>query len=143
MSRALLFQHFEMVDSIVEILKSEVKKQNIGKVVFAPVDVYLGTRNAVQPDVMFIQNEHLDIIKKDGIYGAPDIVIEVLSPGNKNDDLVKKKDVYETFGVKEYFIVDPADKSIITYYLKDGTYAEQKKQKGKLASKILKKTLTF
>lgn len=143
MSPAPSFNHFEIVDSIVDLLKSEVKEQANGKVIFAPVDVYLGTKNAIQPDIMFIQNDRLDIIHSDGIYGAPDIVIEVLSPGNKNDDLVKKKEVYETFGVKEYFIVDPSNKAVIAYYLKEKSFVEQRKAKGKFTSKILKKTFAF
>lgn len=143
MSPAPLFKHFETVDSIVEALKDEVKKNSIGKVVFAPVDVYLGSKNAFQPDIMFIHKNNFDIIKEDGIHGAPDMVIEVLSPGNRNDDIVKKKDVYGSFGVKEYFIVDPFDKAVITYYLKNGAFEEQKKYTGKLASKILRKTISF
>ena len=143
MSPAPLFNHFEIVDAIVDLFKSEVKKQNIGKVIFAPVDIYLGTKNALQPDIMFIENDRLDIIHADGIYGAPDIIVEVLSPSNKNDDLIKKKEVYEAFGVKEYFIVDPSDKAVITYYLKEKSFVEQKKSKGKLTSKILKKTFAF
>src|SRR5690349_4554885 len=92
MSPAPSFNHFEIVDAIVDLLKSEIKKHGIGKVIFAPVDVYLGAKNAVQPDIMFIQNDRLNIIHTDGIYGAPDIVIEVLLPRNKNDDLIKKKE---------------------------------------------------
>src|SRR3954469_1032291 len=130
MSPAPSFNHFEIVDIIVDIIKSEVKKQANGKVIFAPVDVYLGTKTAVQPDIMFIHKDRLDIIHSDGVYGAPDLIIEVLSPGNKNDDLVKKKEVYETFGVKEYFIVEPSDKSVIAYYLKNNAFIEQKKTKG-------------
>ncbi|HRI20335.1 MAG TPA: Uma2 family endonuclease [Panacibacter sp.] len=143
MSPAPVFKHFETVDAVVEALKTEVKKKGNGRVVFAPVDVYLGSKNALQPDIMFIHKNNLDIIKENGIHGTPDIIIEVLSPGNKNDDLVKKKEVYEAFGVKEYFIAEPSDKAVITYYLKNGIFEEQKKYKGKLVSKILKKTILF
>ena len=143
MSPAPNIPHFEIVDTLTAQLRDFVTKNNLGKIFFAPVDVYLGRKNALQPDIMFIQNDRLDIIHSDGIYGAPDIIVEVLSPSNKNDDLVKKKDVYETFGVKEYFIVDPSDKAVITYYLKEKSFVEQKKSKGKLTSKILKKTFAF
>ena len=143
MSPAPLFKHFETVDAIVEALKEAVKKNDSGKVVFAPVDVYLGSKNAFQPDIMFIHKNNFGIIKEDGIHGAPDIIVEVLSPGNKNDDLIKKKDVYESFGVKEYFIVEPFDKAVITYYLKNAVFEEQKKSKGKLVSKLLKKVIPF
>jgi len=143
MSPAPNIPHFEIVDKLTAQLRDFVTKNNLGKIFFAPVDVYLGTKNAVQPDIMFVHKDNFDIIHSDGIHGAPDIVIEVLSPSNKNDDLVKKKEVYEIFGVKEYFIVDPSDKAVITYYLKEKSFTEQKKSKGKIASKILKKTFAF
>ena len=53
------------------------------------------------------------------------------------------KNVYEKYGVKEYFTVEPSDKSVVTYYLRDGSFAEHKKTKGKLLSKLLKKTFSF
>lgn len=143
MSPSPNLQHFEVLDKIVDALKQEVKKQKSGKVMYAPVDVFLGDNNAVQPDVFFISKENEKLIKADGVYGAPDIVVEVLSPKNKNADLVKKKAEYEKFSVKEYFIVEPSDKSVITYYLQGEKYVEQKKATGRLASKLLKKTFRF
>jgi len=143
MSPAPLFDHFTTIKNIFKQLDAYVEANKLGTTAFAPLDVYLGNTNAVQPDIFFIAKENEQIIQKNGIYGAPDLIIEVLSPGNKNDDLIKKKNVYESFGVKEYFIVEPADKSVITYYLKDKTFIEQKKTKGKLVSKIFKKTFSF
>ena len=61
-------------------------------------------------------------IKKDGIYGAPDLIVEILSPGTEVIDLGYKKDVYEENGVKEYWIISPEAKSITVYLLKDGKY---------------------
>ena len=143
MSPSPNFQHFDALDKITDALKDEVRKQNAGRVLFAPLDVFLGTTNAVQPDIFFISNNNLHLIKEDGIYGAPDIIIEVLSPRNKNADLIKKKAIYEQFGVQEYFIVEPSDKFVLSYYLKDGKYTEPKKQKAKFTSKILRKTFSF
>ncbi|MCL1857902.1 MAG: Uma2 family endonuclease [Oscillospiraceae bacterium] len=62
-------------------------------------------------------------IKKDGIYGAPDLIIEILSPGTDVIDLGYKKDVYEENGVQEYWIISPEAKSITVYLLKNGRYA--------------------
>ena len=137
------FLHFDTLDKIVEALKETVKDQTSGRIFFAPMDVYLGDTNAVQPDIFFISKEHEHYIKRDGIYGAPELIVEILSPQNKNADLVKKKGIYEQYGVQEYFIVEPSDKSVITYYLKEGKYVEQKKKTGKLSGKVLKKTFSF
>lgn len=143
MSPSPNFHHFDILDKISDVLKQEVKKQNSGRIFFAPLDVFLGDKNAVQPDIFFISNNNNKLIKEDGIYGAPDLIVEVLSPGNRNADLVKKKAIYEQFGVKEYFIVEPADKSVLCYYLKDGKYTEPKKHKAKFTSKVLNKTFSF
>lgn len=135
--------HFRIVGSLSDEFRRIVKESGLGEVFFAPVDVYMGNKNAIQPDIFYISSENADIIKKDAIYGAPDLIVEVLSPGNKKADLVKKKAVYENFGVKEYFIVNPVDKSVITYYLENNRYAEQITQKGKLISKLLNAEIAF
>jgi Uma2 family endonuclease len=143
MSPSPRFDHFSVSKEIFIKLNTYVTQNDLGEVIYAPVDVYLGNSNAVQPDVFFISNSNKHFIKEDGIYGAPDLIVEVLSPGNRNTDLIKKKGVYEQFGVKEYFIVDPADKSVLSYYLKDGKYADPKKQRAKFTSKQLGKTFSF
>ncbi len=74
------------------------------------VDVHLEEKNRVLPDSMIICNQ--DIIKRDGVYGAPDLVIEVLSPSTAHRDKGDKKALYEKHGVKEYWIISPDEKSI-------------------------------
>jgi Uma2 family endonuclease len=112
--------------------------------VASPVDVFLDNYNAYQPDIIFISNENLSIIGKDGkIHGAPDIVVEVLSPGNANDDKVKKRNVYEACGVMEYFIVEPSSKSVISYYHNGTKFEKGKAQKAKITSRLLKKVFKF
>ncbi|MBV9962053.1 MAG: Uma2 family endonuclease [Parafilimonas sp.] len=143
MSPSPTFDHFSIAREIFRQLDSLVTENNMGEAIYAPVDVYLGDKNAVQPDVFFLSNANKQFIKKDGIYTAPDLIVEILSPGNRNADLIKKKIVYEEFGVQEYFIINPDDKSVLCYYLKDGKYSEPKKQKAKFTSKLLNKTFSF
>lgn len=83
-------------------------------------DVYLTDNDRVIPDVMIICNQ--DIIKNDGIHGAPDLVVEVLSPGTSKNDRGYKKELYEKSGVKEYWIVDVKLRSVESYLLTDGRY---------------------
>lgn len=83
-------------------------------------DVYLTDDDLVIPDAMIICNK--DIIKKDGIHGIPDLVVEVLSPSTAKNDRGYKKDLYEKSGVKEYWIVEPETKSIEAYLLTNGKY---------------------
>ncbi|TAE26600.1 MAG: Uma2 family endonuclease [Candidatus Kapaibacterium sp.] len=88
-----------------------VERNEHGEVFASPIDVYFNEDNAYQPDVVFVSTKRLDIIGETNIQGAPDLVVEVLS-SNAKRDLVDKKDVYEAFGVKEYWILDPERKSI-------------------------------
>ncbi len=84
------------------------------------VDVYLTEYDRVIPDAMIVCNK--DIIQMNGIHGAPDLVVEVLSPGTAKNDRGYKKDLYEKSGVREYWIVDPVMRSIEAYLLVDGKY---------------------
>jgi Uma2 family endonuclease len=88
-----------------------------GIIVVAPMDVHLDENNIVQPDVIFISNETAHIVKNRKIYGAPDLVAEVLSPSTSANDKSRKKMQYERFGVKEYWIVDPHHHTIDQFVL--------------------------
>ena len=77
--------------------------------------MYLDHENVLQPDILFISKERRSIIGEKNIQGAPDLVIEILSEATAYRDLVKKKKLYERFGVKEYWIVDPQEKTIEIY----------------------------
>lgn len=84
------------------------------------VDVYLTENDRVIPDAMIVCSKN--IIKSDGIHGAPDLVVEVLSPSTAKNDRSYKKDLYENAGVKEYWIVEPNVQSIEVYHLSEGKY---------------------
>ena len=71
------------------------------------------------------------------------MVVEVLSAGNANDDKIKKRKVYESSGVKEYFIVHPSSKEVISYYLIGDKFEQGSKRKGQINSKLLKKVFRF
>lgn len=84
------------------------------------VDVHLTEKDIFVPDMMVVCER--EKIKYDGVYGAPDLVVEVLSPSTAKRDKGYKKDVYEKCGVREYWLVEPVGKSIEVYLLKDGDY---------------------
>jgi Uma2 family endonuclease len=143
-SPAPSFEHQVTISNIHFEIMSLIKKNKLGVCVSSPVDVYLDKYNAYQPDILYISNENLSIIGKDGrVHGAPDLVVEVLSPSNAEDDKKKKKIVYEKCGVREYFIVDPAKKDVTSYYLKAKKFEKGVAQKGKIISRLLRKTFKF
>ena len=84
------------------------------------MNVKFNKKDTTVPDVMIVCNR--DIIKKNGIHGAPDLIVEVLSPSTAEHDIGYKKDLYEKYGVKEYWIVSQTERSIQVYLLKDGGY---------------------
>ena len=93
-------------------LRNFVRANNLGIVLSAPVDVVLSTNEKPQPDILFISKNRLDIITESNIQGAPDLVIEILSPSTANRDRVEKSRMYYKHGVKEYWIVDPDSKYV-------------------------------
>jgi len=120
-------------------LESFVRKTKTGRVFYAPYDVHLDDENVLQPDILFVSNERLDIIGEKNIKGAPDLVIEIISESTAYNDLVRKKKLYARFGVREYWIVDPGEKNVDAYQIKDMTFKHSRTftQKDKLKSQIL------
>lgn len=107
----------------LSLLLSRVIRENALGVLFAaPVDVILDESNVVQPDLVFISGARQDIVKDAGVFGAPDLVIEILSPTTQYRDNVMKKDLYERFGVPEYWIVNPGLRSVDILCLEAGKY---------------------
>ncbi|OCX50485.1 hypothetical protein BEL04_22145 [Mucilaginibacter sp. PPCGB 2223] len=126
-------------------LYSLLKQTKSGKVIPAPMDVYLNdTLSVVQPDILVILSKNLDFIKPDGVYGAPDLIIEILSSGNRLHDTQKKKALYEKVGVKEYFIVDPENKEVELFTINpSGVYVSSYQQKSTIKSTLLNCELHF
>lgn len=89
-------------------LHAFVKSQRLGQVLAAPTDVLLSRHDVLQPDILFISNERASILTEKNIQGAPDLVIEILSPSTRRLDERLKLERYELLGVREYWIVDPA-----------------------------------
>jgi len=113
--------HQEIVVRFFEALDNWVTQHHLGETCHAPLDMVLSPRRATQPDVLFISNERLGIIKE-RIMGAADLVAEVISPGSRRRDRIDKRDLYEQHGVREYWIVDPEAKTVEVLHLEKGTY---------------------
>jgi Uma2 family endonuclease len=99
--------HQRIVRNLSQLLGHYIATHPLGEVLFAPCDVYLSDHDVVQPDVLFVAAGNLGILAEDGIHGAPDLVIEVLSPATAQLDKKSKRRVYARAGVKEMWLVDP------------------------------------
>lgn len=111
-----------------------------GKVLFAPVDVFLDDTTAPQPDLVYLAPDKLSLLTNDGVIGAPTLVVEIISPSSIYRDRVTKKSLYERFSVQEYWLVDPADNFIEIYTLSNSQYkllSAASVEEGKLISGVL------
>ena len=84
---------------------------SLGSMVVAPMDVLLTPFDVVQPDLIFVSNARAHIITEDNIRGAPDLLIEILSPSTERRDRIVKRDLYARHGVGEYWLIDPYAKT--------------------------------
>lgn len=99
--------HQTVTGNLHFLLARYVAARPIGKLFLAPCDVFLSEHDVVQPDVLFVAQQNLGILAEDGIHGAPDLVIEVLSPATAQLDKKQKRLLYARTGVKELWLVDP------------------------------------
>lgn len=106
--------HQNTNSNLCSFFYSEAKKTG-GKVFFAPIDLYIDHKNVFQPDLVFISAEKRNIITNRGIEGVPDLIVEIISPSNVFTDRNRKKKVYQQIGVREYWIVDPANHTLEVY----------------------------
>jgi Uma2 family endonuclease len=136
-------RHQEILEEITFQLTTYVRSKKLGKVRFAPYDVYLDQKNAFQPDLIFISSENLYKIEENGLHGAPDLVIEILSPATAKYDQKKKKAVYERCGVKDYWMVDPATKTVTGFALRDKKFVELDTATAVIVSPLLHTTFNF
>lgn len=104
------------------LLGTFVKQKKLGKIFDAPTDVYFDDDNCVQPDLLYIANEHSHIITEKNIKGVPDLIIEIVSPSSVHRDTVEKKQLYARFGVNEFWLVYPDEKIIEIYVIKKNNY---------------------
>lgn len=93
-----------------------------GIILIAPLDVHFDSENTLQPDLLYIRRERADIIRDGYVYGAPDLVVEILSDSTARNDKTIKKQTYERFGVAEYWLIEPEYKLVDQFVLTDGEY---------------------
>lgn len=107
-------------------LMNHIMPQKLGQLYISPTDLYLGVHDVVQPDVMFISKNNIRCkIGENGYFqGAPDICIEVLSPGTRTFDIVTKFGIYQKYGIPEYWIVDPVERYITLHFLEGDSYCQ-------------------
>lgn len=112
-------RHQAVIGELHLWIGSFLRQNRLGRVFFAPVDVLLSEHDVVQPDLLFISNEGLAILKEKNVQGAPDLVIEVRSAPTRRRDEGLKLERYERLEVREYWTVDPS-RNVARVYRRSG-----------------------
>ena len=108
-------KHQRIAGELFSLLLEYVKANALGEVYIAPVDVVFDDHTVLEPDLLFISQARRGIVGEDAIHGAPELVVEVLSPSTFYHDLRRKMTAYSQFGVQEYWIVDPEKQTVELY----------------------------
>ncbi len=106
MASPATIKHEDFVGFLWAILRLFVKRKNLGIVVGSRVAMKLSEEDGPEPDLLFVRRERLHLLRNTEILGPADLVIEIISPGSRHLDAIKKKEQYAAFGVPEYWLID-------------------------------------
>jgi len=132
-------RHQDWVLNLASKLKDHAKARNLGHISVAPRDVIMDDDNVVQPDIAFVSSARKSISQRRGIFGAPDMVAEMVSPFSVRRDRQIKKELYARYGVKEFWIIDPGNDTIEILTLTDGRFEllSSATGRGKVRSQVI------
>ncbi len=132
------WEHQVVSGHVLRLTDGWVERHDLGEVVPGPVAIVLDEANVVLPDIVYAATANLSNIREGRYHGAPDLIVEVISPTSRNHDAVTKMFRYACCGVPEYWLVDPFARTIQILSLLDGIYVPQKANAdGRLASVVL------
>lgn len=129
MSPSPAAKHQLVSSNLQYLLSRQVRATRAGRVFTAPFDVLLSTHDIVEPDLIFISAARMAILTEKNIQGAPDLLIEILSPGTRKRDEGLKRQRYEKLGVEEYWLVEPDEEWVRVYRRAGGGYAHAAERK--------------
>jgi Uma2 family endonuclease len=115
-------QHQRVLGRLYTWLSRHVEAHRLGEVFFAPLDVLFSRHDVVEPDLIFVSNERAEILTEANLQGAPDLLVEVLSPSSHRHDEVRKRALYDRAGVDEYWIVDPEAETVKVFRREGARY---------------------
>lgn len=133
------YWHQDWSRKLFRRMDKHVLDRKLGEVLYAPFDVILDAANVIQPDLLFVAKANLSIVQTRGVFGAPDLLVELISPSSVRRDRYVKKELYARFGVKEFWLVDPANRALEVWKLQNQQYELHcmVEEKGKVTSFIL------
>lgn len=115
-------RHQRISRDLMFLLETYLRRTGHGELFHAGMGVRLSQHDVVMPDLLVVLTARRALIEDHGLGGAPDLVVEILSPGTARRDLGEKRALYEHHGVREYWIVDPIGEKVVAYVLIDGMF---------------------
>jgi Uma2 family endonuclease len=129
--------HQLLLTEVSVLVNDAVRPGNLGHVFYAPTDVKPTPDDWVVPDLCFVARDRLWIVGASAIDGAPDLIVEILSPSTRGRDQAQKRALYERTGVREYWLVDPRDRTVTVFALRGGHYEALPLVGGRIRSELL------
>ena len=114
--------HQRLVGWLFLVIAGFVRRDHLGEVFFAPLDVELSDGRVMQPDILFVSSARREVITDARIVGAPDLVVEISSPTTRDRDLIGKRDAYLDSGVREYWFVDVDERTLTVWVAGDADW---------------------
>ena len=130
-------EHQRIVLGVVFELERFFRERPIGEVFVAPLDVELSNFDVVEPDVVVVLDANASVKREKRIVGAPDIVVEVISPSSAMQDRVRKGALYAMNGVREYWLVDPGNRTFDILALRPPEYVPVEQSAWSIRSRVL------
>lgn len=115
-------RHQAILGNLYFRLRARLQEQGLGTLFLSPYDVILSNTDVVEPDLLFLSKEREDLLTEKNLQGAPDLAIEIVSDSSRRTDEIVKRKLYEHFGVREYWVVDPVVETIKVYRLEGDRY---------------------
>jgi len=115
-------KHQTVSGNLFKALARHVDERHLGSLFYASVDLILEPTSVLQPDLLFVSSARRSIITERAVEGAPDLVVEIVSPTTSRNDRVTKAQIYARHAVPAYWIVDPEQESVEIYLLEGGGY---------------------
>lgn len=122
MAPAPRISHQECLTNLILITGTYVKSHNLGRVLAAPCDVILDSRNVLQPDLIFISNARAEVVTEKNLQGAPDLAVEILSPSSLRRDRIQKRRIYARHGIPHLWLIDAQARTLEEFVLDGSTY---------------------
>jgi len=123
-------KHQRVSGNLYFILRSHVAERDLGEVFDAPLDVVLSSTCVLQPDLVYVSRAREQIINEQNIAGAPDLVVEIVTPATASMDRVTKAQLYARYGVPYYWVVDPDQQTVEEFRLERGIYMPVRQWEG-------------